>query len=180
MENKSASRYGAMQIGLHWLMLLLIAAVYACIELHDFYPKGSDTREALKQWHFMLGMSVFLLAWLRVALRVITPVQPIVSASKPWEDVLAKVVHLALYVLMLGVPLLGWLTLSAGGKPIPFFGLQLPALVGENRELAKVFKEIHEVLGIAGYFLIGFHAAAALFHHYVKRDNTMLRMLPRR
>jgi cytochrome b561 len=86
--------------------------------------------------------------------------------------------HVALYVLMIGLPLVGWLILSASGKPVPFFGLQLPALVGENKALADLFKEIHETGGTVGYFLIGLHAAAALFHHYVVRDNTLRRMLP--
>ncbi len=86
--------------------------------------------------------------------------------------------HYALYGLMLGLPLIGWLVLSLGGKPIPFFGLELPALVTENKGLSKQVKEIHETIGTIGYYLIGLHAFAALFHHYVFRDNTLRRMLP--
>ncbi|MDP3141776.1 MAG: cytochrome b/b6 domain-containing protein, partial [Methylotenera sp.] len=73
-----------------------------------------------------------------------------------------------------------WLLLSAAGKPIPFFGLELPALVSKNKNLADLIKQIHETGGTVGYFLVGFHAVAALFHHYVVRDNTLLRMLPKR
>jgi cytochrome b561 len=76
------------------------------------------------------------------------------------------------------MPLLGWLILSAKGEPIPFFGLQLPALIGESRKVAEWVKEIHEFIGTTGYFVIGLHAAAALFHHYFVRDNTLRRMLP--
>ena len=79
---------------------------------------------------------------------------------------------------MICMPLAGWLILSAAGKPIPFFGLQLPALISENKDLAKLIREFHETLGKVGYFLIGLHAVAALFHHYVLRDNTLRRMLP--
>jgi cytochrome b561 len=68
--------------------------------------------------------------------------------------------------------------LSAAGKPIPFFGLELPPLIGENKELAKTIKEVHETGGTVGYYLIGLHTAAALFHHYLVRDNTLRRMLP--
>ncbi|MEO7338831.1 MAG: cytochrome b/b6 domain-containing protein, partial [Caldimonas sp.] len=75
---------------------------------------------------------------------------------------------------------LGWLTLSAEGKLVPFFGLQLPALVDESKSIAGWAKELHETGGTVGYFLIGLHAAAALFHHYVVRDNTLRRMLPSR
>jgi cytochrome b561 len=81
---------------------------------------------------------------------------------------------------MIGQPLLGWLILSANGDPIPFFGLQLPALIAENKDLVDVLKEVHETSGTVGYFLVGLHAAAALFHHYITRDNTLVRMLPGR
>ena len=80
---------------------------------------------------------------------------------------------------MIGMPILGWLLLSASGKPIPFFGLHLPALISENKSVADTIKEIHETGGTVGYFLIGFHAAAGLFHHYFVRDNTLLRILPK-
>ena len=63
---------------------------------------------------------------------------------------------------------------------LPFFGLQLPALIAENKDLASQIKEIHEAVGTTGYFLIGLHAVAALYHHYIKRDNTLTRMLPER
>lgn len=81
---------------------------------------------------------------------------------------------------MFVMPMLGWLMLSAAGKPIPFFGAQLPALLNENKALADQLKEVHETIGMIGYFLIGAHALAALFHHFITRDNTLVRMLPRK
>ena len=88
--------------------------------------------------------------------------------------------HLALYVLMIGMPLLGWLLLNAEGKPAPFFGLELPLLVDKDPVLAERLEELHEFGAVAGYWLIGLHAAAGLFHHYFSRDNTLTRMLPGR
>jgi superoxide oxidase len=173
-------RYGGLSVALHWLMLALMIGVYACIELKGNFPKGSEPRELLKQWHFMLGLSVFALVWLRLLARVIAPTPKIVPSISAWQALPAKLMHLALYGLMIGAPLAGWLILSAAGKPIPFFGLQLPALIGKNPELAGQIKELHELAGTAGYWLIGLHAAAGLFHHYVKRDNTLTRMLPGR
>ena len=61
--------YSRVSIALHWLMLVLLAAVYACIELREYYPRGSDIREGLKTWHFMLGLSVFVLVWVRLVAR---------------------------------------------------------------------------------------------------------------
>lgn len=176
----TAQRYGSLSIGLHWFMVVLLVAVYACIELRELYPKGSDPREALKAWHFMLGLLVFLLATLRLAVRFSGSAPVIVPEPFQWQKVSAGVVHALLYVLMIAVPLGGWLMLSAAGKPIPFFGLDLPPLIGENKDLAKAVKEIHQTAGTAGYYLIGVHAVAALFHHYFMRDNTLLRMLPHR
>lgn len=169
--------YGLLSIGFHWLMLLLIVAVYACIELRGLYPKGSAPRDALKVWHFMLGLSVFVLVWLRLAALMIGPGPRIKPEPPKWQKLLAKLMHFALYALMIAMPLLGWLLLSAAGKHVPFFGLQLPVLLGESKNLAALFKEIHETGGTVGYFLIGLHAAAALFHHYVVRDNALRRML---
>jgi len=172
------SRYGSLSIALHWLMLIMIAGVYACIELKGNFPKGSDTRELLKQWHFMLGLSVFALVWLRVLARAIAPTPAIQPTLPAWQAIPAKLMHLALYGLMIGAPLAGWLILSAAGKPIPFFGLELPPLVGKNPDLAGTIKEWHELAGSAGYWLIGLHAVAGLFHHFVVRDNTLTRILP--
>lgn len=176
----TTERYGTLSIAMHWLMLLLLAAVYACIELREFYPKGSDIREGLKAWHFSLGLAVLALVLVRIWARVIAPAPQILPAPSAGQHRLSALMHLALYALMIGMPLAGWLILSAAGKPVPFFGLELPALIGENKDLAGQLKELHELGGTAGYFLIGLHAAAALFHHHVVKDNTLLRILPRR
>ena len=176
----SAIRYGSLSISIHWLMLLLFIAVYATINLRELFPKGSDPREALKTWHFMLGMLTFVFVWLRLAARFSGPTPLIQPAIPRLQEVSAKLLHLALYALMIGMPITGWLMLSAAGKPIPFFGLQLPALIGENKDLASQIKELHEVIGTTGYFLIGLHAVAAFYHHYIKHDNTLTRMLPKR
>ncbi len=176
----TASRYGTLSISIHWLMLLLFIAVYACIDLRELYPKGSDPREALKTWHFMLGMLVFLLVWLRLAARLSGPTPAIQPAPPHWQQLSANLLHLALYVLMIAMPLTGWLLLSASGKPIPFFGLELPSLIGPDKELAGLIKEVHEFGGTAGYYLIGLHIVAALHHHYIVKDDTLIRMLPNR
>jgi cytochrome b561 len=174
----SFPRYGSARITLHWLMALLMVAVYALIELREFYPKGSDPRELMKTLHFMLGLGVLFLAVLRIFVATQSPKPPITPALSAWQRILAAITHGLLYLLMLGLPLLGWLLLSAAGKPIPFFGIELPPLIGQDKALAKTLKEVHQLAGQAGYFLIGLHTAAALFHHYVVKDDTLRRMLP--
>ena len=179
MNRKNTStRYGSLTIGIHWLMLLLFVAVYGTIELRELFEKGSDPREALKTWHFMLGMLVFALVWLRIAARLSGPTPAIRPEPVAWQQLSAKLVHLALYALMIGMPISGWLLLSASGKVIPFFGLELPPLIDTDKELAKQIKEVHEFVGTAGYYLIALHVVAALYHHVIKRDDTLARMLP--
>jgi superoxide oxidase len=176
----SAQRYGTLSVSLHWLMFLLLVAVYACIELREFYPKGSDTREAFKAWHFTLGLTVLALVWLRLGLRLLQPVPAIEPPPVAWQRYLATAMHFALYALMFAMPIAGWMILSAEGDPIPFYGIELPALIAKNKDTAEWIEEIHKTAGTVGYYLIGLHAAAGLFHHYVLRDNTLSRILPGR
>ena len=159
-------------------MVLLLIAVYATIELHDTFPKGSDPRKAMKMWHFMLGLSVLVFAILRLLVRLKTMRPVIVPTPAQWQEIASKIMHIALYVLMICMPIAGWLILSGEGRTIPFFGLELPALIGQDKELAKLIKEVHGTAGNVGYFLIGLHALAGLYHHYFMKDNTLKRMLP--
>ena len=178
MPSSVNPRYHRISILLHWAMLLLIAAVYAAMELRDLFPKGSEGRDAMKEWHFMLGLLVFALVWIRLLARLLFSRPAITPPPARWQQQFAKLGHLALYGLMIALPLLGWLLLSAGGKPIPFFGLSLPALIPADNTLKGSIKEWHEALATLGYFLIGLHALAAIYHHHVLKDNTLTNMLP--
>jgi cytochrome b561 len=176
--NAPANRYGRLSILLHWAMLLLIACVYATIELRTFFPKGSDLREGLKSWHFMLGLCVLALVIVRIGARLLGETPAIIPSPPRWQTFAGRGMHLLLYALMLGMPIAGWLTLSAMGKEVSFFGLGVPPLVPPDKPLAEQVKELHETGGTIGYWLVGLHAAAALFHHYVLRDDAFTRMLP--
>ena len=178
--NNTKSGYGSLAILLHWLMLVLIVAGYAAMDLKSLSQKGSALREAMANWHYLHGLLVFGVVWLRLLVQWSGRAPEVEPAPPAWQVALAKAVHRALYVFMAAMPLLGWLALSAQGDAAHILGLQLPALTGKNEGVAKLFKDVHENLATVGYFLIGLHAAAALYHHYVKRDNTLRLMWPRR
>lgn len=178
--NQPNQRYNGFSIGVHWLTLALLVAVYALIELRGIYPKGSAAHEAMKTWHFMLGLTVFGIVFVRLALRAMFRTPPIQPPLPAWQHYLAATMHLLLYAFLLGMPVLGWLTLSAQGKVIPFFGLELPALLGPDKALGHSLEDLHQTIGTLGYYLIGLHAAAALYHHYIVHDDALRRMLPRR
>ena len=143
------------------------------------YPKGSDLREGLKQWHFMLGFTVYILVLLRLLGRYLFTAPEILPKPAKWQALSAKVVHLLLYLLMLVMPILGLLILNYADKSLLYFGLELPRLVSPDKNMVEFIEEIHEWIGTAGYWLVGIHALAALFHHYVVKDNTLKRILPR-
>lgn len=174
----ASPRYHAALMSMHWLMLLLLVAVYVTMELRGLFPRGGDTRAAMRTWHYMLGLSVFALVWLRLLFKWASPTPPISPPPPTWQQLTSTALQWAFYAFMFAMPLLGWLILSANGKPIPFFGLELPALTSPNKDLASSIKSIHETVATVGYFMLGLHAAAALFHHYFLRDNTLTRMIP--
>ncbi len=178
MENLNQSaRYSKPLIILHWLMLVLMVITYATIELRELFPKGTEPREFMKSLHFMFGLTVLLSVSFRLYFRLNSTSPAITPALNLITHRIAQVMHFTLYLLMIGMPIAGWLILSTAGKPIPFFGLELPSLIAENKELSKSIKELHETVGSLGYFLIGIHTVAALFHHYVVKDNTLKRMM---
>ena len=174
-------RYPDSAILLHWLVLILVVAAYACILLRTNFERGSDIREGLKAWHFMLGLSVLAATFLRIGLRAMVWKTPPITPPPPrMLHLLSIAAHLAIYAWLIAMPIAGWTILSAKGDPIPFWGLNLPPLTSPDKVLADQVKELHETSGTIGYFLLGLHAAAALFHHYLMKDDTLRRMLPSR
>jgi len=174
------NHYGSLSIKMHWLMVVLMVFVFASIEGRQLFEKGTEMRDLFKMWHFMLGLLVLVLVAFRVYFRF-SQVEPKITPPLTSMQALgAKAAHLALYIFMIAMPIAGWLILSAAGKPIPFFGLELPALLATDKDLAKSIESIHELVGEIGYYLIGFHALAALVHHYVQKDDTLTRMLPKK
>ena len=166
-------------VGLHWLTVVLMVVIYACMELRGYAPRGSDLREAMKSLHFLTGLCLLLVVVIRIGVRWSAGPEPAILPAVPvWQARLASFMHYVLYAFMLAMPVLGWLVLSAGGKSIVLFGLPIPSLMGVDEPLARQLKEVHETLATLGYVLIGLHTAAALFHHYFMHDNTLVRMLP--
>ena len=175
-----SQRYPPALLALHWLTLLLVIAAYALVELKGFAERGSDLRSAMVRLHYMAGLSIFALTLLRLGVRAVTTV----PASEPlppyWMQLSSKAVHLVLYAILIALPLLGWLALSAKAQPVDLFFFELPlAPFDLDSDLAKPLRAWHARVANTGYFLIGFHATAALVHHYFLRDNTLMRMLPR-
>lgn len=177
MHEIRPAAYSRTMIYVHWGMALLIAAAFAMIELRELFAKGSVPREGLKTVHFHLGVLVLTFVLIRLVVRSRETAPTITPSLPAWQTGLSHLLHAVLYGLMLAMPILGWLTLSAAGKPLPF---GLPALVDANKDAAGWYKEMHAQLGDIFYIVIGVHIAAALVHHLAVKDNTLKRMMPSR
>ena len=174
---RQTRHYGWSLISLHWLTLLLIAAAFSLgLILEDMAL--SPLKLKLYAWHKWIGLLVLALLPLRMMLRYLDPLDRIGELA-PWEARLSSLVHGLLYLLMFMAPLLGWLHSSASGFSVVWFGvLPLPDLVEKNKAVAEILKELHGGAVYVLVSLVALHALAALYHHHVRKDQVLARMLP--
>jgi len=176
----AGDRWGGIAMGLHWAMALLIFALFALGWVAVSLPL-SPLKLKLFHWHKSLGLLALLLVGLRMLWRLLDrPPRPVAGLAA-WERGLARGAHLLLYLLMLLMPLSGWLINSAANFPFKPFGLfPLPDLVEPDKALQADFQLLH----LTGFWLLAgllvLHVAAALRHHFVKRNPVLQRMLPGR
>jgi cytochrome b561 len=169
--------YTSTAIALHWIAGALILCGFALgVSLEDL-PLSPQTLR-LYGYHKWIGITVFLLAVTRLAWRVAHP-PPAPETMPAWQRRAAAAAHALLYLLMLVIPLSGWIYSSAAGVQVVYLGLvPLPDLVSKDKALANVLKAVHGTLNYALLALVTVHAGAALKHHWVDRDDVLRRMLP--
>lgn len=170
-------RYSTTSIALHWITFLVIfGAILMGMQL-EHPPEGwGDT---LYRLHWSFGLTALALLILRVLNKLLLGAPPPYAGLTPVERTLSQAVHHFLYLLMLMVPLLGWLGKSAYGGPISVFGLfTVPALLAPDERLAKLFLGAHKLAVKALIACILLHVAGALNHALIKRDGVLARMLP--
>lgn len=172
----SPARYTPTAVILHWLVALLIFVGFPLgVYMHDL--PLSPSKLQLYSYHKWIGISVLLLVGLRLAWRVTHAPPPLPGGIAGWERAASRAVHGLLYLLMIAIPLSGWLMSSAKGFPVVWFGvLPLPDLVGKSRELGDVLATVHQVLNFTLLGLVILHVAAALKHHFIERQPFLQRM----
>ncbi|HBE9081949.1 MULTISPECIES: cytochrome b561 [Serratia] len=171
-------KFSPSQILFHWVVFILIVLAYATMELKGIAPKGSSAREWIKTLHYTFGLSVMLLMLLRIILKVMHKDPEITPTPPHWQIALSKAVHGILYLMFISLPLLGVLSLYYGKVEWSFFSYAMPVSNDQSSDMQHTLKDIHEFIANTGYFIIGLHAFAAIFHHYIMRDNTLIRMIP--
>ncbi|HEV8500990.1 MAG TPA: cytochrome b [Casimicrobiaceae bacterium] len=164
--------------GLHWLVAALVLAQFvlgwAAVTWHL-----SPTKLDLFVWHKSIGMLILALMLLRVGVRVRFGAPPLPHGTPPWERRAAAASHGLLYALVVAMPLSGWVVNSAANIPLRlFWWLPLPPIVAPSKGVETIAAGVHLGFFVALALVIIVHVAAAFRHHFVLRDDVLVRMLP--
>ncbi len=170
--------WGVVQQALHWLVVIaVISQLVLGFTFHDL-PDADPRKGSLFAAHTTLGLTILIVVLIRLAWRQAHPVPRLPDTLTSTQKKIAIANHWAFYLLLIGLPIGGYLLVNAAGVKVPFYGVELPALLAKNDLLADLISFIH----IGGAFLlillILLHVAAALRHEFVLKDNTVRRMTP--
>lgn len=174
------NRYDSVAILFHWLIAILIIINIGLAWSLDSFDHHSPEHERLLTIHKSIGATVLVLAVLRLIWRWAHPAPPLPDTLPPWQRLAARLTHWALYALLFVMPLTGLIDAGGFSEPVHYFFLfDLPPLIAHNEPLGHGAFAIHKAGAVALYALLLVHAGAALHHHYVRKDDTLRRILPR-
>ena len=176
---EQARRYSGVAMVFHWLIAIAVIVNWRLAE-NAHHAASREAGAAIMASHKALGITILVLSVLRLAWRLMHRPPPISSTYQPWERILARSVHVIFYVLLIGLPLAGWLASSLRGQGVDIFGLfTLPALpVGENASLGGTIFEAHATAGSIMIYLIALHILGVLKHMFIDKDGNLWKMLP--
>lgn len=175
-----SSQYTRTAKVLHWLIALLIIGLFAFGQYMSDLSM-SPRKLQLYSWHKWAGVTVFFLVLIRLGWRLLHPPPPLPIQMSKLQRLASHAGHAVLYLLMLAIPLSGWLMSSAKGYQTVWFGLMpLPDLVGKDKQLGDALVELHGALNGVLMLIVAIHGLAALKHHFIDRDDVLIRMLPSR
>jgi len=170
--------YDGVAIALHWATAFLVIANFALAQTWDWFAK--PTRGLMEDTHMSFGVLLTAVIVARIAWRFI-PGHQVSSLEAGWQRIASKATHYVLYALLVAEAGLGFAFRWGAGRPMEFFGVGIPPLIGEiAKPLRRELREFHEWIGWAIIVIALLHAAAALYHHYVLKDRVLKRMLPGR
>lgn len=170
------NRYSIVSLILHWLIAALVLTQVVLITAHE----AGDPQRTFISLHKSVGISILLLTLGRIGWRIANPAIALPSHQPAWQRLLARVTHVLFYVVLIVIPLTGWMASSAMGRDIVWFGLfNWPLLpIGGGRDMAGLLMNIHGLVVKGLYVLIALHVLGALKHHFIDRDNVLHRMIP--
>ncbi|MBI1362447.1 MAG: cytochrome b [Proteobacteria bacterium] len=179
------ARYNCVAVTLHWVIALAFLTMFViAFTGMELDGKTGEMLLGLKRWdwyvvHKSLGVAIFVLVALRIVWRFTTQL-PTDDTSPKWDVYISRLNFVLLYVVMIGMPLTGYVMSAAGGHPINWFWLgELPNLLPLNKPLASTAHDVHtDVMPIVIYVIVGLHFAGAMFHYFIFKDNVLWKMLP--
>jgi cytochrome b561 len=174
----TSNTYSPAAKGLHWLIVLLLTVQFVTAYMLPHIGRNTPPSTVINL-HFSFGVLILLVMAVRFIHRLMVPVALEARDAPDWERFLAKTTHRVFYVVLLVSPVLGWASASAHRLTVSLFGLvTLPAIAAPGAHWANTAGDVHSTAMWALLWLVGLHAAAALFHHFVRHDGTLRRMLP--
>ncbi|CAB3749530.1 cytochrome b [Paraburkholderia solisilvae] len=175
----AGSHYTRTAIALHWLIALLIVCGFSLGWVMTDIPGFTPTKLRYFSWHKWIGVTVFALVVLRILWRATHAAPPLPASMPAWQRAAAQSAHLVLYVLMVLIPVSGYLYSLAANVPVVYLGLvPLPRLIAPDPVLKVVLKNVHIALNYTLFVLVVLHVAAALKHQWLDRDGLLSRMIP--
>ena len=172
------TRYDNVAITLHWLTVVLVLTQFGLSQLWGYAPR--PTRHGMIVAHMSFGITLAAVVIIRLAWRL-TPGHQVRAAVSGWVEIASKAVHYLLYALLASEAVLGFVLRWSGHEAMSFFGLLIPPPFAPfSKPAHEQVGELHNYVGWTIIILAAGHAAAALFHHFVLRDDVLLRMLPGR
>lgn len=175
----ATGRYSPPARWLHWLTVILMSVVVvAGLWIAYFRPEDEAFKLRLYNIHESLGVIVWLLTVARLVYRQLNPPPPLAADTPALIRFAAHATHVALYALLLLLPVIGFLATNAWGFPLSVFGIvPLPSPIGKNEEIAKVLATLHWSGALAGAMLVGGHVAGVIYHTFIRKDGLLQRML---
>jgi len=168
------TNYDTLSKIIHWVMaIMLIGLVAVGVYMHEM-PDGADKWE-LYGMHKSMGVLALIFIVFRIIWRIKNPVERLKDIGDG-DYKKAKAIQGILYLLMIMIPVSGMVMSWTGGYGVNMFGLEIPGLLSKNEAMHDIAGEAHEILAFAMIGLVVLHAGAALFHHFVKKDDTLKRI----
>ncbi len=175
----ATQKYSVQAMTLHWLIAFLIIWAFSIGWIVDEFPHLIADKGKYMSWHKWTGVTVFALTLWRLLVRIFHPAPPLPATTSCWERAASHSIHGLLYLLMLAVPLTGYLYSASAGRPVVYLGLvPLPMLIEPNATLKPLLKSAHVFLNYTLFCLFVLHILAALKHHVINRDGVLARMVP--
>ena len=171
-------KFGSLTKFFHWTIFLLLCLQFILAQLFDYYPEDSSEFYRTIVWHETNGVLILISILGLFISRFLGKRPPYPAQVATWEKALSRLTHVLLFAFLFFIPLIGIGMSWFSGYDVAFFKWSIPSPFAANKYMANLFHELHEIFAFIAFGLIVLHIAAALFHHFVRKDNILNRMRP--